>query len=57
MGCRAPIGPNQDKSLHPLCNSCVHESNRATKDTYSDTDLNNNACLGSDPATIILRSI
>jgi hypothetical protein len=30
---------------------CVLESNRATRDTYSDTESNNNVCRGSDPAT------
>jgi len=47
----ALIGLNQDKPLCPLCESCVLVSTRATGDTYSDTDLNNNACHGSDPMT------
>ena len=41
--------------MRPLCNSCIPESTRATGDTSSDTDSNNNVCHGSDPATDGLR--
>ena len=37
--------------MRPFCDSCVLESTRATRDAYSDTDSNNYACRGSDPAT------
>ena len=50
--CRALIGPNQDKSLCPLYDSCVLESTRATRDPYSDTDSNNYACRDFDSVTL-----
>jgi hypothetical protein len=37
--------------LRSLCDSCVLESTRVTGDMYFDTDSNNNASRGSDPAT------
>ena len=37
--------------LRPLYDSCVLESTRATGDTYSNTDSNNNAYHGFNPTT------
>ena len=49
--CKALIILNQDKLLRPICDSCVLESTRATRDTYSNINSNNNACHDSDPVT------
>jgi hypothetical protein len=42
--------------VHPLFDSCVLKSTRATEDTHSDTTTNNNAYRGFDHMTTCLGS-